>query len=343
MSWKRSVFLVWHLRRFATATQDTFQNVPCLYSGFPQCIVSIRDVTCLHYRCRYLGVFSVGQASLKRNSLAPPSTGHYWIGNKNHFIWKAIVEPIFSSLDMETWGPGPASGTVAVQSGQPGQLGPDQPRQASYNMAAIYFFPAAGSPTRARETHFFTIWSWKENDFILSFPHCSQPCVSSRVSLQSLPANTPGRGGVRRAGSGAPAGTRAGLQLSPRHSRPLPAQGRLGCQLLACGFFTHSIFCQLLGLCPHAVFSRTKCYPPLKFKAHVTSSGKPSLSQFFPNQTCRKTQHRALWVCLKSAPSSDWGPNWGCNLSWGQQCQSQGPHVVACEWLEEKVLILLNP
>lgn len=48
-------------------------------------------------------------------------------------------------------GPRPASGTVAVPSGQPGQPGPDQPRQASYNMAAIYFFPVAGSPTCARK------------------------------------------------------------------------------------------------------------------------------------------------------------------------------------------------
>lgn len=75
---------------------------------------------------------------------------------------------------------------------------------------------------------------------------CAEPCTPSQASLQSPPL-----AGMEL--EGRPRGPR-GSQPSCRCLPGLPGSGNAGRQLLACGFFTHSVFCQLLGQCLRVLF-----------------------------------------------------------------------------------------
>lgn len=134
-------------------------------------------------------------------------------------------------------------------------------------MALIFFFPAAGSPSCAGGKSFF-YHSELEGKWL--YPLFFVLLSTMRVfpsPLQSLPASVPSRDRVRRAGPGAHAGT--GVEgCSCR--LPAPAQDQPGCQLFACCFFPQSIFCQLLGLCLHALFLLRQNLVLLSNSRHVS-------------------------------------------------------------------------
>lgn len=109
------------------------------------------------------------------------------------------------------------------------------------------------------------------------------PAALSHVCLPkfpcSLPANTPGRDRVRRSSPGAPAGAWVGAAAVSQPLSPSPCTGKAGLPA-PCLRFLHTlhILSAAWPVPTCSLHSQTNPCPSLKFKAHATSSGKPSLS-----------------------------------------------------------------
>lgn len=146
-------------------------------------------------------------------------------------------------------------------------------------MALIFFFPAAGSPSCAGGKSFFyhseLEGKWLYPLFRAALNHACLPQSPAISSCQ--------RSKQRQSEKGWPWGPcrdwGGGLQLSS----PRPCTGPARLPALCLLFLPTIHILSASGPVPTCSLpSQTKPCPSLKFKACVTSSWKPSLSQFFP-------------------------------------------------------------
>lgn len=122
-----------------------------------------------------------------------------------------------------------------------------------------------------------TTQSWKENGFVPSFPHGSQPCVSSQLPFSLFLPRL-------QAGTEAEGLTPGPLQ-EPGWELQLASHAHRHQELQATSSslqFLHTLHIPSAA-CPvptYPLLFLAKPHPSLKFKAHVTSSVKSPLSQW---------------------------------------------------------------